>query len=237
MKYNDPTLREALASQYALGALQGRARARFERLLRSDIELRRLVQEWQTRLTPLAHNTRAVEPPERIFAAIERRLDGGSTATATWWDRLGFWRGVSATSAVAVIVLAISTMLLLTRPATIVPPSYIAVLEDSVAKQPALVVRAYPKPWRLVMEPLALPAAPAGKVLQVWAVEKGSGKTHALATVTPGKPQQLVLTEEYWKYIRNADTLAITIETAGAEAEAPTSPVLFSGLCINLKGG
>jgi anti-sigma-K factor RskA len=235
MRYDDPTLRDQLAGQYVLGALQGRARTRFERLLRRDAALRRLVHEWEIKLTPLAAGTAAVAPPARVFAAIERRIDGAKAAP-TLWERLGFWRAFSAVSAAAVVVLAVTTALLVLRPAAIAPPGYIAVLEDQAAK-PVLVVRAYAKPWRLVAEPLGLPPAPPGKTFHVWAVEKGTGTVHGLTEITSSdKPQLVALTEEYWKFIKNADTLVVSIETAGSDPKAPTTPVVFSGLCINLKG-
>lgn len=234
MKYDDPTLRDLLASQYVLGALQGRARARFERLRRSDAALHRLVREWEDMLTLLATATPAVTPPPRVFAAIERRIDSVKTAP-TFWERLGFWRAFSAVSATAVIVLAVSVTLLVLRPA-IAPPGYIAVLEDSVAK-PVLVIRAYSDPWRLAVEPLGLPSPAPGKAFHVWAIEKDTGAIHSLAEIASDQPQQIVLTDQDWKLIKNADSLVVSIEAIGGEPTQPTTPVLFSGLCINLKGG
>jgi len=233
MRYDDPTLRELLSGQYALGALQGRARARFERLLRSDAALRRLVYDWQAQFSPLAATTPAVVPPARVFAAIERRLEGTKTAP-NLWERLGFWRTFSAASAAAVAVLAVTIGLLTLRPAG-APPGYVAVLEDG-NRNPVLVVRAYAKPWRMVAEPLALPSPPPGKVLHVWAIEKGNGAVHGLVDIRSDKPELLALNEEYWKAIKSADRLIVTIEDAGTEPKAPTGPALFSGICINLKG-
>ena len=44
MNYGDPTLRDHLAAEYALGTLRGRARRRFERLMAEDAGLRALVE-------------------------------------------------------------------------------------------------------------------------------------------------------------------------------------------------
>ncbi len=54
MKYRDPALRDKLAAEYVLGTLRGRARARFQRLLRYDPALRRAVDAWEERLLPMA---------------------------------------------------------------------------------------------------------------------------------------------------------------------------------------
>ena len=51
--YRNPQLRDKLAAEYVVGTLRGRARARFQALLRYDPDLRRIVEEWEARLTPL----------------------------------------------------------------------------------------------------------------------------------------------------------------------------------------
>ena len=53
MNYADPELRDRLAAEYALGALSGLSRRRFERLLSSDRDLRDLVEDWDLRLNLL----------------------------------------------------------------------------------------------------------------------------------------------------------------------------------------
>ena len=41
--YKNPQLRDKLAAEYVVGTLRGRARARFQALLRYDPDLRRIV--------------------------------------------------------------------------------------------------------------------------------------------------------------------------------------------------
>ncbi len=238
MKYNDPTLRQILAGEYALGALHGAARARFERLLRRDPALRRLVQEWQQLLAPLVEETVAVTPPSRVLAAIKRRINPIDAQRTSWWERLGFWRGVSALGAAAVIVLAVTTTFLTPPPTA--APNYVAVLQDQAA-QPVLVVTAFKEPWRLTIEPVASTTLRADQVLQVWAVEKETGVVRPLTAFAPDlsrqhKAQQIALTEAHWKLIKTAHSLTVSIESAGSRPTAPTTPILYSGLCINLKG-
>jgi anti-sigma-K factor RskA len=235
MKYQDPTLRQTLAAEYALGALHGAARARFERLLRGDPALRQLTHEWQQLLSPLAQQTKPVTPPARVFAAIERRI-APPTPRASLWERLGFWRSFSAVGALAAVVLAVTTAFLMLRPPLAVPPNYVAILQDEAA-QPVLAVTAYKDPWRLKIESLAVASLPADKVLQVWAVEKDSGTIRPLVAFTPGQPQQLALSEVQWKLIKGAHSLVASVETAGTAPVSPTTTLSYSGLCINLKGG
>jgi anti-sigma-K factor RskA len=240
MRLNDPAVRQLLAGEYALGALHGRARLRFERLMQKDAALRRLVDEWQEDLAPLAQETRAVAPAPRVLAAIERRIDGaGRTASSPphgFWNRLGFWRAFSIGSAAVAAILAVVTTLLILRPPDALAPSYVAVLQNQ-AGQPALVVTGYRKPFRLKTEPIVLPRPPEGQILQIWAIEKDTGAVRPLATAKPDTPAQVGLNDEAWKLVRSAQALAVSIEPAGATATAPTTALLYSGLCINLRGG
>lgn len=53
-RYRLPALRSALAAEYALGTLTGRARRRFTRLMVMDPALRDEVRLWKLRLAALA---------------------------------------------------------------------------------------------------------------------------------------------------------------------------------------
>ena len=113
-------------------------------------------------------------------------------------------------------------------------PSYVAVLADDAAR-PALAVTSYAKPsWRIEIEPLAPLASGEGRVLQLWAVARDSGAIQPLATV-PATAQHLALNESGWKLVKGAAQLMVTLEPA-AGAREPTSPVLYRGPCLNLKG-
>ena len=65
--YKNPQLRDKLAAEYVLGTLRGRARARFESLLRYDPALRRTVADWEARVTPLAAAASEITPPPRVW--------------------------------------------------------------------------------------------------------------------------------------------------------------------------
>ena len=236
MKLADPKLREMLAGEYALGALHGRARRRFERLMENDAGLRRLVGEWQEDLSPLAQETQPAPPSPHVLAAIERRIEGNAApAAGGFWNRLAFWRGFGLGSAAVAAVLAVITTFLALRPPDALAPSYVAVLQNP-AGQPALVVTGYRSPFRLKTEPLVLPQPAKGQVLQIWAIEKDTGTIRPLATARPDSPAQTLLSAEAWKLVRSAQTLAVSVEPAGATPTAPGSALLYSGACINLKG-
>lgn len=109
-------LRDALASQYALGTLKGAARRRFEKLMESDPELRIRVQEWSHRLSPMSHGLEPVEPPASVWNNILRQIrseqKSASRFKQRFWENLVFWRGFSmATAALLVVITSVQWLL------------------------------------------------------------------------------------------------------------------------------
>lgn len=236
MRYDDPQLQEILAGEYALGALRGAARARFEALARRDPHLHRRVIEWQERLAPLAQETSEVTPSPRVLVQLRRRIKPAEAST-NWWDRLAFWRPFGAVAATLVVALAAYLGVQLVRgPATVpLDPLYIAVLSDS-SQNPAIVVTAYNKPFRLTVEPIEPITVRPGNVLRIWAVDRASGVRQRLAEFTPDQPQRLRLPDADWKFVKGAATLEVHEEPLQVAAKEPVGPPLYSGACINLKG-
>jgi anti-sigma-K factor RskA len=115
MNYADPELRDRLAAEYALGALRGLERRRFERLLSGDRDLRALVEDWELRLNLLGESAPAVEPRAQVWSEIARQIAPTPASTPAparegWLDRLSdslaFWRaaaGLAAATAAALI--------------------------------------------------------------------------------------------------------------------------------------
>jgi anti-sigma-K factor RskA len=104
MNYADPELRDRLAAEYALGAMSGLDRRRFERLLSGDRELRDLVDAWELRLNLLAESAPAVEPPAHVWDKIAGQIAPAPASLRDGWvDRLwyslGFWRAATASAA------------------------------------------------------------------------------------------------------------------------------------------
>lgn len=247
MRYDNPQLQEALASAYVAGALQGPARRRFETLMRTRPDLRRRVDTWEDRLTPLADATPEVAPPARVWRALQQRIapstPAAASAGASFWNSIAFWRPFGAVTACLAVLVTAYAAFEASRPAPApqvataeqIAPSYVAVLEDD-ANQPVLVVTAFRGPWRLTVEPLRDLTPYEGKVFQVWAVEKGSGTTRPLLQVSSGEVLRQPLGQDGWDAIKTSESLAVTVEDAGTTPTAPSGPVIFSGPCLNLKG-
>ena len=96
MNLHDPERADALAGEYVLGTLRGRARQRLKRLARTDRIVADAVRGWEERLLPLAEALPPIAPPSRVWAAILARIRSAATtprARSLLWAPAGWWRG------------------------------------------------------------------------------------------------------------------------------------------------
>lgn len=224
-------LRHALAAEYVLGTLRGRARRRFEALARDDRELAVVVRRWEDFLTPMAAGLAPVEPPARLWRAIEARIAAPRPVPRPgYWSSLGFWRGVGA--GLATVVVALLVMLAGQRPGPVPEPSLVAVLAtpESVARmiveQPRaglLRVRVV-KPW----------AGMPDRDLELWVVPK-DGKPRSLGVVGHEGDSELFLAN---LDARLAEGVALAVSRepkGGSPTGQPTGPVLCSGVIARTR--
>jgi anti-sigma-K factor RskA len=242
MTEHDPELLDGLAAEYALGTLRGPARRRFERLIDSDAALARRVEDWAQRLDPLAEAAPAIEPPAGAWAAIERRIGPApkparrgfldylfgppaeavpSLATAGLWYCVSFWRRVGIAGAAIAALLFVYLFI-----APPLSPTHVALLADA-ANKPVLVVRLDLHHDRLLLDAARLPAAEAGKSLELWILPP-SGNPRSLG-ILPGGPLSLPLDRKEAADLTQG-ALAVSLEPAGGSPTGlPTGPVLYSG--------
>ena len=218
------TLQHALAAEYVLGTLRGRARQRFERLMRSDRGLTAIVRGWEDWLTPLAANLAPVEPPARLWQEIAARIAPRAAAAApSFWSSVGFWRGLGTSLAVALVALVV--LFPRTQPAA-EAPSMVAVL-STPEQDPRMIVERHAdklmvrmvKPWKEM----------PGQDLELWAIPK-DGKPRSLGVVRYDADTEVRLANLDQKL---TDSIAFAVSrepTGGSKVEGPSGPVLCSGV-------
>src|SRR5213592_2619358 len=81
MNYDRPELRDRLASEYVLGTLHGRARQRFQRLMKDDPALRAAVEFWERQLMPRAAPPRGSPEKSGLARWLARWLDPRTLGT------------------------------------------------------------------------------------------------------------------------------------------------------------
>ena len=234
MKYRNEQLRDALASEYALGTLQGRARRRFERSLKDDPQLRALVTCWQNRLAPLDAVGQPVQPPARVWRRIQKQVQTGGRSGGLW-SSLPFWRTAGLVGLAGALTLAV--VLAALTPTRHGPESMVVVMSDAEAN-PAMTVswpvqhRGEP---RLRIRVMGHPEMAAGTAWELWLLPDGEHKPVSLGLIGTEPTQELAVPRSVVPMMDRAYGLAMSVEPAGGSPTGqPTGPVLFKGQCTPL---
>jgi anti-sigma-K factor RskA len=225
MNLGRPERADALAAEYVLGTLRGRARQRFERAVRADRALGDAVQRWEERLLPLAEGLVPVNPPERVWRAIQARIGSAPASRSTLWSSLGWWRGLALVSLVAVVALSV----LLLRPmGERAEGTVVAVLAGSDAKA-ALVASADRFGRYLTIKAISRIDVPADRSLQLWMLPS-AGNPQSLGVIDTTTAARVALSAPADEALRNIPALAVSLEPrGGSPTGSPTGPVLYSG--------
>jgi anti-sigma-K factor RskA len=226
-------LRQKLAAEYVLGTLRGGARRRFEGWMHQDADLRNITAQWQQRLAPMAEFAGSVQPPNRVWTGIERRLNLKKKPGALqfWlYENIAFWRSLGL---VSTGLAALLMVVLLTQQPEAPSISYLATLSDDKA-QAAVVLTADSRSRALDVRVINSAAVAADKSLQLWAVPKdGAGPPRSLG-VLAGNRGRFVLSDK----AIGADValLAISLEPKGGSPNpnAPSGPIIYTGKWVQL---
>jgi len=228
--HKNPQLREKLASEYVIGTLRGRARARFQALLRYDPGLRQIVAEWEARLTPLAVAAGEIAPPTRVWRAVAQRIAGGAT------KGLAFWRGLAVTSTAFVLILA-AFIGLAPRPEP--PMAMVAVMSDDKG-EPALVVswppmKATRDPYVRIKVVQEHPVMAPGTTWEMWMLPRGKAAPVSMGLSTTDADQTMRIKPTLAERMEGAYGMAMSVEPeGGSPTGAPTGPVIFKGQCVKI---
>lgn len=221
-------LANALAAEYVLGTLRGRARQRFEAITRADPDVAAIVRRWEDSLTPLAERVAPVEPPARLWQEIEARIYPAKPASAT---NAGLWRTFGLVSGGLASALLAFFLYISTGPRG--EPVFVAVLSapDSV---PRMVVSMH-SPDLLRVRVVQPWTGMENKGLELWVLPK-EGAPRSLGMVTNAKGDTLITITTTDPRVQGANALAISLEPpGGSPTKQPTGPVLASGVIAPVR--
>lgn len=217
-------LAHALAAEYVVGTLRGRARSRFESIARDDRDVATIVRQWETAMTPLAERVAPVEPPARVWRAIEARI-APEAGRRDPWGSLAFWRRVGFASTACAIAL-LAAVLTLLRPQPAHEPMMVAVLSASDAAPRAVVMLDSPdvlrvrivKPWGNMQN----------QSLELWALPN-EGAPRSLGLVANASDRETLM-KLPMSSLRDVKALAVTMEPiGGSPTKQPTGSPVCSG--------
>ena len=219
MNYQTPTLRRALAADYAIGLMPSAARRRFEQLLLEDAALRAELAQWQENLTSLTDALPEQPVPDRVWQGITARIE---PQVLHMPGKHPFWNWLRVTAAVCSLVIAVTLGVIYNRDNA----RYSATLLTADA-QPALKVEAHED--YLNVEPLTLAAVDPGRSLELWAIP-ADGKPISLGVIPVGGKGRVELSDTQKVLIGKPIALAVSLEPKGGSPTGqPTGPVLYQG--------
>ncbi|MGB7990521.1 MAG: anti-sigma factor [Candidatus Methylophosphatis roskildensis] len=239
MNYRRPELRDRLASEYVLGTLHGRARARFRQLLRDDHELRNRVAFWERELIPMAAPLSAAAPSPKVWEQIAARVaprERGVQARPGWIARWLDMRMVGSLAVgllIGVTVALIGPALLVSDSAELaqsqLPESYVGVLATADGKTGMIVSsRRYGK--AIDVKRVRPVPVPAGRTLYLWTIA-ADGAVRAIGPVPDGDFVQVALGQTSEALFSNAAELALSVEPVGSMPTTPGGAYVYRGLC------
>lgn len=224
MNYQTPTLRRALAADYAIGLMPPAARRRFEQLLLEDAALRVELAQWQESLASLTDSLPEQPVPDRVWQGITARIEPQELHVP---GKRPFWNWLRVTVAVCSLVIAVTLGVIYNRD----DARYSATLVGADA-QPALRVRAHEN--YLQVEPLTLAAIDPGRSLELWAIP-ADGKPISLGVIPAGGKGKVELNDEQKALIGKPIALAVSLEPKGGSPTGqPTGPVMYQGALATL---
>lgn len=240
MNYLLPERLDRLAREYVLGTLAGRARRRFERVLRSSPAAGVAVAVWQERLAVLEAAAPARQPPESTWQRLEQRLfpERVEPARSSWLGRLfsgRVWGGALAGALLCVVLLRVQPGLIGLEPSVeALPPSYVGLLLDG-AGQPTLLASSRRHGRQLTVKMLRPLVVPPGRVAQLWALPRDGAAPFPVGTVPPSGSAVVALADSSEKLFFTVSQLAVSLEPAPAGAGArPSGDYVLIGHCVKL---
>ncbi|MHB2167398.1 anti-sigma factor [Alsobacter sp. R-9] len=238
----NPSDRERLAAEYALGVLEGRDLDQAEALFATDPAFTRAVTDWNSRLAELDRHAQPLPVGEALWSRIAAALPAGAPVAPSamqaeagavptpptparpgWWFSLGFWRPAALTAGFAAMLLAVGLGVAVQR-AQRAPVLVAVLLTDS--SRPAAVVNAFAD-GRTELIPLDAIAVPPGKALEIWTLWDRARGPVSVGLIDAARRVDLRLDG----LPRRPDQLfEITLEPAtGSPTGRPTGPVLMKG--------
>lgn len=223
----DSSDERSLVAEYVLGVLSASEHDRVGRLIEDTPRLRAERDFWTTHFSALDDEFEPVPAPQHLYARIDKRLFGATTAGKTsFWDNLALWRGLAA-GALAVAVVAVGLAIM--PPATQAPssaPQLVAMLEEPGSD--VRLVAYYDGSDQLRLTTLA-GQPPADRDYELWVIEGGNAPK-SMGILSAEAPTVVELPEtEYAQWNEDA-LLAVTLEPlGGGPGGVPTGPIVAKG--------
>jgi anti-sigma-K factor RskA len=226
MKHDDPKLIDALAAEYVLGTLSGRARRRFERWRSKEWHVERRVQAWEERLSGLALRLPPMRPSPHVWSQIEKRIGGAAASRTTTppAQRAAPWQAIAASVALLAVLVGGFFM----YRSMLGPELYpLATVSVPNVTDPAWTISADDDLRHLRARAGGGARAQAGKSYELWAVPDNGGAPVSLGVIPAVGEIDRELTDAQRAALRGSSKVAVSLEAEGGSTTGAPAQVLF----------
>lgn len=231
-RYQNPDVFEPLAMAYALGTLQGRARARFETLMSQHFYLRVVTEAYEHQFAGLAGLLPPEEPSPQVWQRLEAELGlqheqtkpKATKKASKWfdWSEWFHWPAMAFASVLAAVV----TVFVMNNAQ---PDAYIAKLESIASESFALAT--------VDKKDMSIKVAMAGDLnladgLQptLWCLSKNPDEEPIrMGTLKASGETQLSISADMFQGLQDVSQFAITLEPMDSASSGPAGEQVLVG--------
>jgi len=206
---------DRLAAEYVLGTLRGPARRRFEHWRASHEFVAARCSDWERRLAGMADAVPPVQPPRRLWLAIEHRLGLGGNAR--------LWRAVAS---LAVLSLVGALAAQLWHNGIVRPDEVAEIAAPGGAVQWRIEV--YASEHRLVMRAPSATAKAADRDFELWVITADGSQVLSLGVMPVRGDRSAALNASQSRALMAGAKVAVSIEPlGGSPTGVATGPIVF----------
>jgi anti-sigma-K factor RskA len=206
---------DRLAAEYVLGTLRGPARRRFERWRVGNELVAGRCHYWEQQLAGLAEPVPPVQPPYRLWLAIEQRLGLAGNAR--------LWRAVAS---IALLGLVGALVAQLWHTGIVRPDEVAEIGAPGGAVQWR--VEVYANEHRLVMRAPTVTAKPVDRDFELWVITADGSKVLSLGVMPVSGERAEALTAAQSQALMAGARVAVSVEPlGGSPTGVATGPIVF----------
>jgi anti-sigma-K factor RskA len=225
----EPTGDDLVAAEYVLGVLPAEERPAVARRIDTEPGFARLVEGWESRLSPLDADYAEVEVPASVKAALDQRLFAGPAgtvpATSGLWQSLAFWRGIAAAAVAALVIYAAVPLL---RPPPQTPAVQLVASLGADGSDVRYLAVYDPSHHRVGLSHVSGERA-TGRDFELWLIE-GDNPPVSLGVIPVGAAVELSVAADAAEQPDLGAVFAISLEPEGGSPSGqPTGPVVAAG--------
>lgn len=225
MNYLNHELQHALAAEYVLGTLRGRARVRFQKLQIRYPELKQITHQWENHINSLGEQLKPVSPDPAVWDKVVARLDGvppqvAASNVVKLKQRANRWRTATMFAAAASILLAV--LMLSPQGPAVLSPDRLTVVQNT-QNQPLWLIEVFSQ--KIDVKTTELVEVKNQNDYQLWMVPSNGNSPISLG-ILPQKGQASLVKIAQFDAMDIA-ALAVSLEPKGGSPNGAPTEVLY----------